>query len=64
MVEAIRSTEPESGPAPSVHPGPLDTAREELAGLYDARFGGFGSAPKFPHPTNVELLLRHCARRR
>ena len=28
---------------------------------FDERHGGFGRAPKFPHPTQVELLLRHAA---
>ncbi len=37
---------------------PLDTAREKLAEEFDAQFGGFGSAPKFPHPTNIDFLLR------
>ena len=37
---------------------PIDNARERLAANFDARFGGFGGAPKFPHPTNIELLLR------
>jgi uncharacterized protein YyaL (SSP411 family) len=37
---------------------PLAVARERLAEQFDAQFGGFGSAPKFPHPTNIEFLLR------
>ena len=37
---------------------PLARAREMLAGEFDAQSGGFGSAPKFPHPTNIALLLR------
>jgi uncharacterized protein YyaL (SSP411 family) len=37
---------------------PLATARAALQREFDTRFGGFGDAPKFPHPTNVELLLR------
>ncbi len=37
---------------------PLAGARERLAAEFDAQFGGFGSAPKFPHPTNIEFLLR------
>jgi uncharacterized protein YyaL (SSP411 family) len=37
---------------------PLATAREKLAEEFDAQFGGFGAAPKFPHPTNIEFLLR------
>ena len=40
---------------------PLDQARQELAASFDHNFGGFGNAPKFPHPTNLERLLRHWA---
>jgi uncharacterized protein YyaL (SSP411 family) len=39
----------------------IDLALENLAGSYDARFGGFGAAPKFPRPTDLELCLRHHA---
>ena len=42
-------------------PAPLDEARQQLARNYDATWGGFGQAPKFPHPTNLERLLRHWA---
>ena len=53
-------------PAPSASPLPtparaLAKACEELSGQFDRVFGGFGDAPKFPHPTQLELLLRHCA---
>ena len=37
----------------------LDEARRQLDHGYDERHGGFGEAPKFPHPTNIERLLRH-----
>jgi uncharacterized protein YyaL (SSP411 family) len=37
---------------------PLATARAALQRDFDARFGGFGDAPKFPHPMNMEFLLR------
>lgn len=37
---------------------PLQAAREQLAGQFDAEFGGFGSAPKFPHPTHIDFLMR------
>ena len=37
---------------------PLQTARAELAREFDADYGGFGAAPKFPHPTYLEFLLR------
>lgn len=38
--------------------GPLLAAREQLAASFDAQFGGFGAEPKFPHPTNIDFLLR------
>jgi uncharacterized protein YyaL (SSP411 family) len=38
---------------------PLDSARQQLQHNFDERDGGFGAAPKFPHPTNIERLLRH-----
>jgi uncharacterized protein YyaL (SSP411 family) len=37
---------------------PLAAARARLAQDFDPQFGGFGAAPKFPHPTNIEFLLR------
>jgi uncharacterized protein YyaL (SSP411 family) len=37
---------------------PVRAAREQLAAAFDAEFGGFGGAPKFPHPTNIDFLLR------
>ena len=39
----------------------LEAARDQLASQYDAREGGFGTAPKFPMPTTIERLLRHWA---
>lgn len=37
----------------------FDMANEQLLENFDAQHGGFGKAPKFPHPTNIERLLRH-----
>ena len=37
---------------------PLELARAALQRDFDGQFGGFGSAPKFPHPMNIEFLLR------
>lgn len=41
---------------------PLAAAREQAARAFDHRLGGFGRAPKFPHPTSLERLLRDHAR--
>ena len=30
---------------------------ESIGGMFDAQNGGFGSAPKFPHPAAIDLLL-------
>jgi len=35
----------------------LGAAAEAMARVYDSRHGGFGSAPKFPHPAAVSFLL-------
>lgn len=40
----------------------LKDAFTALASRYDERFGGFGSAPKFPTPHNLLFLLRYATR--
>jgi uncharacterized protein len=40
----------------------LDRASHAVLAGYDARFGGFGSAPKFPPTMTLDFLLRHWAR--
>jgi uncharacterized protein YyaL (SSP411 family) len=37
---------------------PLQASRAMLAKTFDPREGGFGGAPKFPHPKTLERLLR------
>ncbi len=37
---------------------PIEAARRHLESSFDDRYGGFGDAPKFPHPANLERLLR------
>jgi len=52
---------PEAGAA-RLDGGPLADCRRWLGEQFDARHGGFGPAPKFPHPTLIERLLREHAR--
>jgi uncharacterized protein YyaL (SSP411 family) len=40
----------------------LDNAVRALARAFDPTHGGFGSAPKFPHPMDLRVLLRQHAR--
>jgi uncharacterized protein len=60
LVSALQSMNTGTAAA-SINALPLDAARQQLENSFDARDGGFGDAPKFPHPTNLERLLRHWA---
>ncbi len=61
IVDALESIE--AGASDAEPDGaPLEEAHAQLARVYDEEHGGFGHAPKFPHPTNLELLLRRHAR--
>ena len=35
----------------------MDSCAQMMASRYDERLGGFGSAPKFPRPAAINLLL-------
>jgi uncharacterized protein YyaL (SSP411 family) len=40
----------------------LKNAGRELVRRFDSTYGGFGQAPKFPHPMEIRLLLRLARR--
>ncbi len=62
MVSAFADMQPASpAQAPQFSTGPIDLALEHLAAGFDARYGGFGAAPKFPHPADLDLCLRRHA---
>jgi len=49
-------------PAPddaTLDTSPLREARTALERSFDAQFGGFSQAPKFPHPGSIERCMRH-----
>ena len=46
----------------SLDDGILRSAVRTLAGRFDAVWGGFGGAPKFPQPMTLEFLLRKSLR--
>ncbi len=60
--DAFRRIQP-AAPEPGliIEPSVLDSARDELEQHFDPRYGGWGGAPKFPHPTSIERCLRHWA---
>ena len=41
----------------AVNDGVLDQAADAMARVFDVRNGGFGTAPKFPHPGAYDFLL-------
>ena len=47
-----------AGGGGDLSPRILTEARSRTASRFDARFGGFGRAPKFPPSSTIELLLR------
>ena len=40
----------------------LEQAAHSLGRMFDRHYGGFGAAPKFPHPMDLRLLLRTAQR--
>ncbi len=61
IVNAMHSLEPQGDPQQVLDGHPLAAARTQLEASYDSLHGGFGNAPKFPHPVTLERLLRHYA---
>ena len=60
--QALNSLNPSKGAGTVVMDhSPLQVARQQLEKSFDLRYGGFGQAPKFPHITSIERLLRHWA---
>ena len=47
----------ETLPSTALSREPIIEARRRFAASFDARYGGFGDAPKFPHSTNLDVLL-------
>jgi uncharacterized protein YyaL (SSP411 family) len=59
LIQALDSLNPPAAEAGTELTGaPLVACRVQLQRTFDAQSGGFGAAPKFPHPRNVERLLR------
>jgi uncharacterized protein len=56
---AFASLAPEPALGVTLDGSPLREARAALERTFDASFGGFSKAPKFPHPSSIERSLRH-----
>jgi len=57
LLEALSQLTPAGG-GEIPDSAPLEGARHQLDDSFDGVNGGFGQAPKFPHCTDLELLLR------
>jgi uncharacterized protein YyaL (SSP411 family) len=59
VLKALARTLPrQTGPRAEFSAEVLNAMLENLRANFDAQHGGFGAAPKFPHPTDLEFCLR------
>ncbi|HVJ11954.1 MAG TPA: thioredoxin domain-containing protein, partial [Burkholderiales bacterium] len=59
VLQALGRTLPRpAAQARQLDAAPIKLLLDTLRANFDARHGGFGAAPKFPHPTDLELCLR------
>ncbi len=61
VMGAISQAEGFASKSGSLKPEMIDSMVESAVKLFDAEHGGFGSAPKFPHPSGMDLLMQRCA---
>jgi uncharacterized protein YyaL (SSP411 family) len=63
MVEsAIAQAESFAGRSATFSPAVIDAIVKSALSMFDAKNGGFGSAPKFPHPAMLDLIIDQYAR--
>jgi uncharacterized protein len=62
VVSAIERSEGFAGKSSDFNPKVIPAIVESAIGMYDARNGGFGQAPKFPHPATLDLLIDQYTR--
>src|SRR5205823_2662161 len=58
VMMAISQAESFAGKSGSLRPHLIDHIVEAGVKMFDAEHGGFGSAPKFPHPSAIDLLMQ------
>jgi uncharacterized protein YyaL (SSP411 family) len=64
MVEsAIAQAESFAGRGGRVSGSIIDAIQKSAFSMFDAQHGGFGQAPKFPHPSALDLLIERYARK-
>ncbi|MFZ3018899.1 MAG: thioredoxin domain-containing protein [Gallionella sp.] len=58
LIDALADIQPVRGKETALDIEPLAQALHQLRGQFDKIGGGFGDAPKFLHPAELDLLLR------
>src|ERR1051326_759828 len=59
VMDAISRAEGFAGKSGSLRHELVESMVESAVKLFDAEHGGFGSAPKFPHPSAMDLLMQY-----
>ena len=62
ITRALRSSAERSSPPRTLDDNTLQKAYSFLSRSFDPKYGGFGSAPKFPSPHQLTFLIRRHAR--
>lgn len=60
LAQALASTIPVANSAVTADEGTVKHAFKQLLASFDFEYGGFGTAPKFPNPADITLLLHQA----
>ncbi len=61
VMDAISQAEGFAGKSGPLRAKLIDTLVDSAVKLFDREHGGFGSSPKFPHPSGMDLLMQSYA---
>ncbi len=62
VMNAVAQAESFTDQSAQLSPSTVDTILASAARIFDPEHGGFGSAPKFPHPSVLDLMIDRYAR--
>ena len=60
--QSLARAESFTGRSGRFSPRVIEAITKSALGMFDAKNGGFGQAPKFPHPATLDLLIEYYAR--
>src|SRR3954469_12628905 len=64
VMSAISQAEAFAGRSSDFSPDVINKIVDSAAKMFDVQHGGFGTSPKFPHPSAVDLLIDRYAKKR